>query len=154
MKIVNLEEYRKKRETIQKMSEDKSNVNIDEVLEFSAQQGEIVEALLNDISLLMAQHIDIQNQFKIVSAQSFLALEVLQEKGVIMEEELQGRWDALMEKIVPAEERAQEQQAEAPPLPPIPDGSYEPTEEDLTRILHGEDPEAVFAGKFGIDDPS
>jgi hypothetical protein len=150
MKIVDLEDYRKKKAEIQEMAKHKKDLNVDEVLEFSAQQGEIVEALLNDIALLTGKHIDLQNQFKIVAAQAFLSLQLLQEKGVVMEEELHGRWEDLMKQVVPDE--AKQKEPQRPPIPANLPGAYEPSDEDMGRILNGEDPDVVFAGKFELDD--
>jgi hypothetical protein len=150
MNIVDLEGYRKMKAEIQEMAKHPADMSMEEVLAFSAQQGEIVEALLNDIALLTGKHIDLQNQFKIVSAQAYLAIQILQDKEVIMEEELHGRWSKLMEQIMPEgmeeeEQAAEEERVAASAVFP---GGYEPTDEDLGRILNGEDPEAVFAGKL------
>jgi len=151
MKIVNLEDYRVKKANIQEMAKHPENLNVEEVLEFSAQQGEIVEALLNDIAMLTGKHVDLQNQFKIVSAQAFLSLQILQDKDIIMEEELHGRWSDLMKQVMPEEEERVEKTNGTPPIPGNIPGAYEPTDEDMGRILQGEDPMDVFAGRFEVD---
>lgn len=151
MKIVDIETYRKHKKHVEEMSKKKIDINMDEVLEFSSEQGEIIEALLNDIALLTGKHVDLQNQFQIVSAQAYLALQFLQEKEIVMEEELHGRWESLMKKIS-GEEEATEQKPQRPPIPANLPGAYEPTEEDMARIAAGEPVESVLAGKFDLDE--
>jgi hypothetical protein len=147
MKIVDIETYRKHKKHVEEMSKKKTDLDMDEVLQFSSEQGEIIEALLNDIALLTGKHVDLQNQFQIVSAQAYLALQFLQEKGIVMEEELHGRWAALLKKIA-GEGAEEEQQPQRPPIPANLPGAYEPTDEDMARIIAGEPPEVVFAGRF------
>ena len=154
MKLVNLEDFKKTRTEVKELAASRD----DPLFKLVAQQSEIIEALLNDISLLVGKQVDLQNQFAIVSAQSYLGLKILQDKEIILEEELNGRFQELMSQITPVEERATKQEAIA--LAPdsfkenlnenqqkIP-GAYSPSDLDVGRILTGEDPAVVFAGKF------
>lgn len=151
-KVIDLEGYReslkKAQEKVSKASgEERVRIEADESLSLIKLQGEIIEALLNDIALLAGKYKEIESQFVFVSAQAYLSLELMKEKGVVTEEELKTQWAELMQRVNPQEEQ-EEAETSAPPPPVDIPGTYEPNDEDMSRILAGEDPEEVFRGKF------
>ena len=150
-KVIDLEGYRsslkKAQESVSRASpQERVKVEADESIRLIGLQSEIIEALLNDIALLAGKYKEMESQFVMVSAQAYLSLEILKEKGVLTEEELKAKWSELMTSIED-QEKGETEQSQPPPVVDIP-GSYQPNEEDLARILDGEDPAKVFAGKF------
>lgn len=154
-KVIDLNSYKKQREEL--VQETKNLVNIKDNLSDAEklavrqarlieQQSQVMDALLNDIALLVGKHIELQNQFMIVSAQAYLAIQVLKDKGVILPEELEARWADLMAKVLSQDDQ-QTEMKEAPQQPHTlveKLGAYEPTQEDTNRILAGEDPRSVL----------
>lgn len=155
-KVIDLNSYKKQREEL--VQEAKNLVNVKDNLSDAEklavkqarlieQQSQVMDALLNDIALLVGKHIELQNQFMIVSAQAYLAIQVLKDKGVILSEELEARWADLMAKVLSQDDQQTEMKEEAPQQPhPLVEklGAYEPTQEDVNRILAGEDSRSVL----------
>lgn len=64
------------------------------------QQHALMEALTNDILMLAKTYTEMQHQVMMISGQAFLALDVLKEKGLITPDELQARWDSVVQKKI------------------------------------------------------
>lgn len=158
-KVIDLDKYKEQREELRKEVKKLSSLHNTELghvenlaireARLLEAQAEVLDALLNDISMLVGRHLEMQNQFIVVSAQAFLALQILREKNIIMPEELQARWEGLMKKTMGEEDQVATETTNKEASQAVNQlveqlGGYEPTEEDIHRILEGEDPQSVF----------
>lgn len=92
------------KEEINKLSPDQKNQHIHLITKLLKTQSKSVVALMNDVSLLIQSHELMKEQFTHISCQSFLALQMIKEKGLVTKEEIEKAWLTLVkEKILDPE---------------------------------------------------
>ncbi len=130
--VVNLESVKKKREELrtaaqringnkrdQKLTRAELAQTLEKAGEVIDEQYALLQALTRDILLLAQTYKEAQVNMTMVSAQAFLIMEVIKEKGLCTSEELQSRWQKLLKEqlVSPEEEKLVQPQESAIIIP-------------------------------------
>jgi tetrahydromethanopterin S-methyltransferase subunit A len=107
-KVIDLQEYKELKNKVNELINtdtgsltlEQSSVMIHMLAKLTKQQSEVIEATLNTVALLTSKQSHMEDQFTWISCQAYMAIQILQEKGICTSEELNSQWEKLIrEKI-------------------------------------------------------
>jgi hypothetical protein len=62
-----------------------------------AQQSDILNAVIADLTVFIERHSEMQQQFIYISGQAYLALHLLKEKNICLPEEIETAWQTIVQ---------------------------------------------------------